>query len=369
MSIIDLGVTESVAPDAEGGVGAPEGRRVRGRYTPQRLVEAARLMQRVWEGDYRAGLELREALSTSDFGAVFGATMDRQLLTAYQAAPSIWQRFASRRTVANFKPATLIDVLGGLSVLGNVPELTEYPARKLETGDHTIKVAKRGARFALSWETLINDELDVFRDIPQRLAQAARNTEDFVAAGLVEVGGNPNPGFFTGNAVLTGNPALTSESLEDALQNLGSRKDQDGNPIITGGRVLMVGPALEMTARRILNASEIRINDGARTIITGNTLSGAVELVVNPWLSNPDAWYVLPAPGGARPAVQVAFLRGHETPEIRVKGDTGNALGGGQIAATDGSFDIDDIQYRARHILGGATLLDDAVLASNGTGA
>lgn len=367
MSIM-IEATETVAPNASGGVGEPEGRRVRGRYAPARLVEAARLMRRVWEGDRRALLELQEALSTSDFGALFGATLDRQLLASYQAAPSVWQQYATRRVVRDFRPASFWDILGGQAILPEVAQLSEYPARDVDTSELTIQVGKRGARFQLSWETLVNDDLDAFRDLPQRLAQAARNTEDYLAAGTVEVGGAPNPAFFTGDRVLTGNPALTSDSLEDALQALGNRRDADGNPIITGGRILMVGPALEMTARRIINASEIRVTDGSRTLITGNTLSGAVTLVVNPWLTSATAWYVLPAPGGARPALAVAFLRGYETPEIRVKADTGSLIGGGQPAATDGSFDIDDIQYRVRHVLGASTLLSDAVIASNGTG-
>jgi hypothetical protein len=365
MSIM-IEATQTVAPSAAGGVGEPEGRRVRGRYPAARLVEAATLIGRVWDGDRRARLQLEEALSTSDFGSLFGATLDRQLLAAYQAAPSVWQSFATRRVVRDFRPASFFDILGGQAILPEVGQLAEYPARDVDTAELTIKVGKRGARFALSWETMVNDDLDAFRDLPQRLAQAARNTEDHIAAGLVEVGGVPNPQFFKGNAVLTGNPVLSSESLEAALTELGKRKDADGNPIVTNGRVLMVGPALEMTARRIINASEIRVTDGDRTIVTGNTLSGAVTLVVNPWLTSATAWYVLPAPGGARPALAVAFLRGYETPEIRVKADTGSMVGGGQVAPTDGSFDIDDIQYRARHVLGGGTLLADAVIASTG---
>ena len=38
-----------------------------------------------------------------------------------------------------------------------------------------------------------------------------------------------------------------------------------------------------------------------------------------------------------------------------MKADTGTRVGGGAIAAQDGSFDIDDIQYRGRHIVGNQT--------------
>lgn len=369
MSNITLGVTEAVTPSADGQVGAPEGRRVRGRYPNARLAEAATLMRRVWEGDYRAMLQLREALSTSDFGALFGATLDRQLLATYQATTPVWQSFATRRVVKDFRPSTFFDVLGGQAILPKVGQLGEYPQRGVDISDYTLQVAKRGARFSLSWETLVNDDLDAFRDLPQRLAQAARNTEDFVATGLLEVDGAPNPAFFTGGTVLTGNPALTSDSLEDAIQAVKSRKDSDGNPVATGGLVLVVPSALEMTARRILDTTEVRITDGTRTLVTGNSLSNQVQLSVNPWLTSATAWYVVPVPNQGRPALAVGFLRGYETPEIRVKADGGQMLGGGQVPPEDGSFDIDDIQYRARHVIGGSTLVGDAAIASNGTGA
>jgi hypothetical protein len=47
-----------------------------------------------------------------------------------------------------------------------------------------------------------------------------------------------------------------------------------------------------------------------------------------------------------------AFLAGHEQPDLRVKADTGFRVGGGAISALEGSFEIDDIQYRGRHIVG-----------------
>ena len=51
----------------------------------------------------------------------------------------------------------------------------------------------------------------------------------------------------------------------------------------------------------------------------------------------------------------MAKLAGHEQPDLRVKADTGRAIGGGEISALEGSFDIDDIQYRGRHIVGNQT--------------
>jgi hypothetical protein len=130
-----------------------------------------------------------------------------------------------------------------------------------------------------------------------------------------------------------------------------------------------------MQARKVLNATEIRsTDDNGNTIIESNYLAGVVQLVVNPWQSVIDqsataatTWFLVPDPAGPRTALAVGFLRGHDTPDLRVKADTGNSLGGGAIAAEDGSFDDDTIQYRVRHVLGASGVDPITTYASDGS--
>lgn len=345
------------------------GRRLRGRYTPERLQEGAELMGRVFDGSRRAMLELEEAMSTSDFAGLLGAVMDHALLQAYEVEPQIWSAFAAKRILKDFKPATLHDVLGGRAILDPVAELDPYPARAVTDTEYTLRVGKRGARISLSWETFINDDLDAFKDLPNRLAQAARNTEDYLATQAVEVGGVPNPAFFTvGNEnILTGNPDLDIDSLTLAITEMSDVRDSEGLPILVNDLVLMVPPALKITAERILNATELRFVNGSTTTITKNFLAGSVKLVVNRWLTSATAWYLLPDPTtGPRFSVGLGFLRGHEVPDLRMKSDGGTRVGGGEVAPTEGSFDIDDVQYRIRHVTGSATADPKGTMSSEG---
>ena len=78
-------------------------------------------------------------------------------------------------------------------------------------------------------------------------------------------------------------------------------------------------------------------------------------------------WYVLPKPNSGRPAVWAAFLRGHETPDLRVKVSGGNRIGGGEVSPLEGSFEADDIQYRGRHVLGHQTGDPTFTYVSNGS--
>src|SRR5690606_22282900 len=104
------------------------------------------------------------------------------------------------------------------------------------------------------------------------------------------------------------------------------------------------------------------------TTIEGNYMRGVVTLVENPWLpivgtgfSNVNStWFVLPSTTSQNPALVQGFMVGEETPDLRVKSDAGNALGGGTLSPESGAFDDDTIQYRVRHVMGSAALYNDA---------
>jgi hypothetical protein len=317
----------------------------RRQYSPRRaqaILEAATLWKRVFDGDIRAAVQVREALSTSDlFVSATGDVLDRELLQQYTALTAEWAGFATRTLVRNFKPKKLVDILGGRSGLSLVPELTAYPGAQYDTREYSIAVAKFGRQFGFSWEAMVNDDLDELMQIPNAFSQAAAITEDNAALAII-----PNT-----TAVAA---ALTEATLQTAIETIKQRRDQEGNLVPSGPLILVVGPAQEFNARRILNATEIRDVVGSRTVVRPNDLKGAVELVVLSRLPG-LAWFVLPKPNqGDRPAVAVAFLRGFETPDIRQKSNAGNRLGGGAVDPGDGDFDDDSVRYRVRHVTGAA---------------
>ena len=358
---------------------------VRRQYSPKRLAamaEADALMKRTFAGDLRASVVLREAMSTSDlFKSAAGDVLDQQLLAAYQQQSPQWSLFATRTTVRNFKPKRMVDILGGQNALDAVPELSEYPGKDYKTAEYFIRVAKFGRMFGFSWEALINDDLDELRTVPNRFADAASRTEENAALALVaSPNGSPNTTFFrapNGTTDPAGRPdttpgtgALTPENLSTAVTTVKTRVDVDGNIVAPDRLVLMVGPANEIAARQILTATELRITGGAngsRTSVMPNYLAGVVDLVVHNRLQG-NAWFLLPAPTSGRPALTVAFLTGHETPDIRQKADAGVRVGGGAIDPDEGSFDVDGIYYRVRHVVGSGTVDPLHTYASTGAG-
>lgn len=342
------------------------------------ILEASTLLGSALGGNRRKMLDLAEALTTSDlFKSALGEVLDREATDRYEEIQPVWTKFAARTTVRNFKPKKFTELFGGRAILDPVPEATAYPARNVDADEKEISVAKRGGRFHITFEDIINDDLDQLQNLPADLAQGARDTEDYMAASMLVNKNGINTAFFrTSNGNAPGTAPLGFESLEAALQEITERKTKDKRMQVNEAAILVIPTQLQVTARRILNAAEIRRTDaGGTTTIESNYLSGVVTTVVNPWLSfiNESAssgttWFLLPAPTARRKALAVAFLRGHETPDLRVKNDQGTRIGGGAVGADEGSFDDDTIQYRIRMIVGAATLHPDATYASTGQG-
>jgi hypothetical protein len=364
------------------------GRRLRGhqqspRYT-QGLTEAARLM-----GDVAAGRRpmraLSEAMTTSDFPNLFGDILDRQLLAEYLETPQVWSSFARRSTVRDFRTVKRFAVDGAEGTLSAVGEKAPYPAAGLVDSVDSYAVVKHGRRLHFSWEDFINDDLDGLRSAPQRLARAARRSEDYFATGLWVDANGPHASLYTsGNKnIVTSNPVLSVAALQTAFTILASQVDNDGMPIMIDAVTLVVPPALQVTATNIINATEILIAAGSTSgtadrLRVANWMQNKVNLVVDYYIPliatsahGSTTWALFAEPSVGRPALEVGFLRGHESPELFMKSSDNQSIGG-MAGDMDGDFDTDSVQYKVRHTFGGTRLTSTggakSTVASNGSG-
>lgn len=345
----------------------------------QESLAARKLFESAANGSYASIARVQEAMTTSDFPIMLGVSYGRELRTEYQGIAPVWQKFSARAENPDFRERALVDILGGIAGLEIVPEATEYPARSLDESEQKFRVRKRGAVIPLTWETFVNDDLGVFRDLPNRLAISARETEDIVTVDALL---NPartgvNTQFFraaNGNAP-TALP-LTRENVRAALAQIKSRKVTGDRPLTFGTEkpVLLVPQALEEKALQAVAAVTIRRTESDGTVVEEtNTLGSLVNVVVNPWLDvrNTGAnaattWFILPAPTAPRKGLVTAFLRGHGNPDLRVKSDAGARPGGGLVSPEEGSFNDDTVSYRVRHVTDASPLDPTLTYASTG---
>lgn len=361
-----------------------EGRGVRShRQTPEyaaKLSEAAQLVADVMRGRRRAHV-LLEAMSTSDFPQLFGDILDRQVLAAYQETPRTWQNYCKRSTVRDFRTVKRFRVDGGEAVLEAVAEGAPYPESSVTDDEYTWSVAKYGRRMPFTWESMINDDLQALKDIPERLGRAARRSEEKFATQLFVDTNGPHASLYTvGNGnIVTGNPALSVAGLQTAFTVLSAMRDSDGEPILIDAVELVVPPALQVVAQNILNATEVWLtgNGGTTTqeMHTTNWMRSKVRLSVNPYIpivaataDGNTSWYLFANPNNGRPALEMGFLRGHEEPEIFMKTSNAQRVGGGAVDPMDGDFDTDAVDYKVRHVFGGGRIDPRMTVASEGDG-
>ena len=319
--------------------------------------------------------KLSEAFSTSDFKYAAFKELDTEMQRQYAELPAVWQQYTDTTTVSDFRPKRLMRRDSAILGLARVPEGTEYPdGHDYSQTGYAITVAKYGRRRALTWEAWLNNEaIDELEDIPSDLARQAREMESIIAASnLLALQGDGiktpwsangvNTNLFkTANGNAPDNKPLTADNLKAVLDGMQVKKSAENRTLVAPPLVVVIPQALKAQADAIKAVREVRRTTGGVETVEGNPLVG-VEFVVDPFLDQINrhakaatTWFVVPKPGSIRPALWAAKLRGHEAPDLRVKADQGNRVGGGAISYTEGSFEIDTIEWRTRHVLGAQT--------------
>jgi hypothetical protein len=360
--------------------------------TTSKQVEAAKLLEGALRGDRRDKLKLQEGISTSDLPIQLAPVINKILLQNYEATPKVWDKFATRLVVDDFRKQQYLnlryedegmDNQGDKFREGSLPtvgEYDEYPsAGFFSVTEADFAVKKAGQRVRFSWEAVVNDgNISLLERLPIELGLKAAGKEDEeVTKQLVASGGLNTTNFKSANNnLLSGNPALTLTSLEAAIE-AANLQQYNGKLIQPVSRFALVVPrALELTAKKILAVQTVETSTTSGSIltktITGNPIGTQVEIVVNDWITKINSgagayWFLIPVPSATlNPSVVLGFLRGFEAPELRVKAAAGQYFGGGAVPENYGSFDNDDWQMRIRHIATGGFFVPAGTIASTG---
>ena len=355
-------------------------------------VEAAKLLEGALRGDRQDKLKLQEGIATSDLPIQLAPVINKILLQNYQDTPKVWDQFATRLVVDDFRKQQYLNLKyedDGMDNQGDkfrdgslptVGEYDEYPtAGWFSVTETDFAVKKAGQRVRFSWEAVVNDgNISLLERLPIELGLKAAGKEDEeVTKQLVTSSGLNTANFKSANNnLLSGNKPLTLESLEAAIE-AANLQQYNGKLIQPVTQFALVIPrALEMTARRILAVTSVETTTTSGSVatkrITGNPIGSQVTIVVNDWITKINSgagayWFLIPVPSVTlNPSVVLGFLRGFEAPELRVKSASGQYFGGGDVPENYGSFDNDDWQMRIRHIATGGFFVPAGTIASTG---
>lgn len=327
-----------------------------------------------------------ESMTTSDFSLLTSQVLDSRLMANYASLAPVYDGIAKVRTdIRDFRSVQLAQIDGMEGEFEAVKENEPFTRRKPSQSTYSYSVGKYEAGYQLSWEAVINDNMGIFDDLPQRLALGGRRSADLFWTRLIcDVNGPHATMYSSGNGnIITdaaGNthPKLTFETAMDALGQMMNLKTAEGRAIATGDQItLMVGDGiLYNVAMNIMNTlvGDLTGKGGSSTatIRIKNWVAGRFNVVFNPEIKNvattansATSWWLFMS-SVVRPATEMGFLNGYSAPVLFRKASNSVRVGGG-VDETVGDFDTMSTELKALLVHGGSRVDPKATMGSRGT--
>lgn len=296
-----------------------------------RLAEAA--------GDGAVVGRMAEAINMTALADVLGAAMQRRMVDDYLQAI----QYDSWRAIANVQPrfdfrTNELTRMGGY---GNLPAVAEDgPYNALTSPDDekaTYAVTKRGGTETVSLEVIRNDDVRAVREIPRRMALAARRTLHEFVFDFVRT--NPtlydSVAFFHATHGNLGSAALDATSWSAArLAMLKQTEAGSSKRLGIPPKVLLVPVDLEEAAANLF----IRATNNDPTFVQRQ----AVQIISVPYWTDVTDWAAFADPRESG-CIEVGFLDGKEEPDLFVQ----------DMPNVGSLFSNDRHTYKIRHIYGG----------------
>lgn len=325
---------------------------------------------------------LHESYTTSDFSNLMGDVLDRMLLARYREHDAVWRQYIKvSRPLRDFRTVRRLALNGAEGQYGTVEEGEGIPySTTLDEDNYTYTPALYSLGVKLSWRMIMNDDLDAFDSIPDRLGRGGARTQHKFATDLLFDSSGPDATFFaSGNGnLLSSNPDLAIDALGTAFATLLAFTDDDSEPIFVQGVHLVVGPGLWVVANNLINQLTVDFPgvapgvDGDITVRVNNWIVRNLNLVMDPYIpiiatsNGSSSWLLVADPNQGRPAAEVGFLAGFEEPQLYQKAGNTARIGGG-VDQMMGDFETMAMHYKGVTAFGGATLEVLSAVGSNGS--
>ena len=286
-------------------------------------------------------IAIKALQSTSDFPAILEAVVTRTLRSGYQTAARTFTPFSRQATLPDFKQVSRVQ-LGGAPNLLRVVEGAEYEYGTIGDGAEKYAVQKYGRIVAITWEAIVNDDLDALTRIPQSFGASAAELESDIVYAILT--GNPlmadGKALFHADHGNLGAAADLGDALDSTVANpiaemrkkMTLQKGIEGRYITVRPKFLIVPPSLEEVALKITSANFVA-SRGTDQNVFGPSLIPISEPRLED--GSATAWF-----GAAEPTtidtIEYAYLEGHE----------------GVFTETRNGFNVDGVEVKCRHVFG-----------------
>ncbi|MBR4353778.1 MAG: hypothetical protein IKP97_00575 [Kiritimatiellae bacterium] len=244
---------------------------------------------------------LKAAFSTADIPNVLSNVAKKFVLAGFGAVGEGWREISRPVAVTDFKAVKGVRlVMSGL--LKSLDKHGELQHVDLSDDARTIQAATKGSIVGITREDLINDDLGVLAEVPQRFGTMAGRTINKDVFGALSTTGSDYGANTSG--------ALSLANLAAAYSLAMAIKDKDGDPLGPMPDRILCAPGNYITALNIYQ-SEL-VTGAASEKGKANVLRGVLKPITSPYLSG-TAYRLF---NTAFPLVDVAFLNGVQTPTV-----------------------------------------------------
>jgi len=297
--------------------------------------------------------------TTGSFPQLLLDAANKTLLAGYEEAPYTWEIWARNAgTTSDFKNLNRIR----FSEMGTpemVPEGKEYPEATMSDTKESYAVHKYGNMFTITWETVVNDDLDAISRIPAMQGAACRRLQNQAVYGVL----TSNPTMADGGALFnataqtttgghanlaTGAGAPAVGTLNTAFISMMTKKGLRSDVILNIQPAFLIVPAaISATALQLVGSlADPSVGGSAAGNSNTKNIYGPngdrpLRVVVEPLLdaASSTAWY-LAAMNNQVDTVEITFLEGEQSPVLENEWD----------------FDKDVYKYKVRQTFGVAPI-------------
>lgn len=280
--------------------------------------------------------------TTGSFPNLLLDAMNKTLRASYAEAASTYQRWVRQAASASdFKALNRI-IFGEIGLPDEIAENGQYPEMTASDSRESYKVAKHGGIWSISFEAMVNDDLDAMTRIPQMQGNAMRRAINRDAYSTLVDNNTLADGIALFHASSHGAnldaTALAEGALDTGFQVMMTQAGLNSTTVLNiQPRFLIVPAALSATAYRLTGGGVMPETVG-NVPLYGTGGPRPLEVIVDGQIDNLGSatnWW-LAADNSTVDTVEITFLQGEETP----------------VLDREDGFDTDSIRYKIRQTYG-----------------
>jgi hypothetical protein len=203
---------------------------------------------------------IKLAMSNSDFPNILANVLNKQLLPTYLQATQSFRKFAQQRTFKDYRPHKFIRA-GDFPLPLAVGENGEITQGKMGESSESITALKYGRILPISWEILVNDDMDAFGDFGSMVARRIMDFESATFYALCIAVGSGLGATLSDSVVLynsahgnVGSAGVISNALfGEAFGKMSAQTSIDGLKLSVVPRYVLTAPASFITAKTLLS--------------------------------------------------------------------------------------------------------------------